>query len=259
MINRNNVGQQGAGAIKSPVERYLDWKPKKPEFLYYDKEAEENVSFSSIDIIFITHAYHVTGWSSEYDSPLHSNLVTNASKQPMKVIATKNANNSQVRVIANGLWTDIKAAVAEDDGKWTRAFFCLANTGENGAFELVKIDFSASGLATINNIIDPFNPSEENFNTVYTLEKGLQKKKKGTKFYLFNGGSGEKDDDAVVKSRPMTEAEVKLAQEKTDLMTEYLNSKIKNPDAEEEQAEAVKTEQKSETSSKAKFDDDLPF
>lgn len=140
--------------FENPAIKVLKWKVARPEkkskgtvikearsagFYYYDKEKEEDILVNMpISGTWLETAHSVTGFSKSMDKGIYSNAVRDLKETELTVKCGD-------RVIAKGLYSDIKDKVKADGGKYCQDVYFLING------EVWRILFYGVGFKTWGN------------------------------------------------------------------------------------------------------------
>lgn len=230
-----------SSASKSPVELYINWNAKPGHFTYWDKEQEEDVTVKSLPMILLDERVSVTGWHDDLETSINSNLIENLTKESLKVIANKNSNNNQMKVVAEGMWADIKDSIKSAGGKYTRNIFAIVQIKEE--WIIARIQLTGYALFSYGEFMKDID--KDKYDVVITMSKGSQKKKGSVKYH-----------GIVEENRPMEGEEGNMADEAADLLDTYLDGA---PKSTEENIPEPSTKIKTTTTVEVEDEDDLPF
>lgn len=204
MSNRVNQSQ-GTGA-KRPIKLNIEFKGNTGAIKYYDRATSQDVVLSSVDLVLLTIKKSVSGFHSDSNSSIYSNLVSNVKEEELEVKAFK-AN----KPIAKGLYTDIKSKVIDAGGKFTTNLIAL--TKINGAWEIVSFDLVKSGVAAWMDFNSELGDKSKLYTSKITISKGEERKKGAIKY--------------VVPEFKLSKLDKKLsdlAEEKFEQVSNYFNS-----------------------------------
>lgn len=129
-------------ANENPSTRWFDWAGAKEDGFvqFYDKENKQNIAvkmpfrFLPLDAVSC-----ITGYNRADDTGIYSNEVRNTNEQKLIVKTT------QGRLIAEGLWNNIKGEVASAGGKFTQSVY-IAFYDEDGNLQIGNIKFRGASL-----------------------------------------------------------------------------------------------------------------
>ena len=120
----------------NPATKYVTWKSKTKNFNGYDKEdGESNDIQIPLSLIYLKVGAAVKGWSTEFDRPLYSNIVTNTKNEDLRVVCDG-------KIIVSGKYADIKARVKEAGGHYETKLFALLDG------KIVMFEFKGSALSS---------------------------------------------------------------------------------------------------------------
>lgn len=193
MSRRELAHNSGA---KNPATLFLDFKSdghKKPVFAFFDKEKfdgyteDEVKNFkkqydeSEIDelpwnvklqlplkVQFLEHFSTVQGWSDSNGCSIYANSVVYLNTQPFTVKLAKGG-----KILAEGLYNDIKGVVNGSGGKFSKAIYAIDNQGRT-----ICIIFKGAALASYSAFMDKVNP--EQLENRWLVISDFEKKKKGS-------------------------------------------------------------------------------
>ena len=181
---------------KNPAVNYLEFKSdghKKPVFAYFDKEKYEGYTEdeikkfrkqyddSEIDelpwnvrqelpmkVMFLENFSTIRGWSDSNSSSIYANDITYLNSQPITVKLAKGG-----KVIASGLYNDIKADVNAMGGKFTKSVYCISEEGK-----IICVLFKGAALASYSEFMDKV--SSDALENRWLVVNSFEKKKKGS-------------------------------------------------------------------------------
>jgi hypothetical protein len=124
---------------KNPATMFLEWKSSIKSFVYYDKDKKENVTIpTDTKFIVLDQLSTVTGFDDTYGTGYWSNEVRNTKRDEMAVCVWV---DKKKRVLAQGLWNDIKGSVG---AKYAKSIYCMAKIG--GEYKLINLKVSGASL-----------------------------------------------------------------------------------------------------------------
>lgn len=120
----------------NPAKKFIEYK--NDQFQYYDKEIEEVVAIDiPLQFILLDELATVTGFNEASNSGIWSNEVRDVRDEVLKVQIFK-----QKGIAAEGIWKDIKPAVKDMGGRFTRTCYALYE-GELVLFKFPSSVFSS--------------------------------------------------------------------------------------------------------------------
>jgi hypothetical protein len=126
---------------KNPAEMFLEWKSALKSFVYYDKEKKENVSIpTDTKFIVLDQLSTVTGFDDTYGTGYWSNEVRYVGNEELAVCVWDTKSKGK-RVLAKGLWKDIKGSVG---AKYAKSIYCMAKI--DGEYKLINLKVSGASL-----------------------------------------------------------------------------------------------------------------
>ena len=169
-------------SVESPVKTRIEWKSAESAFCYFKKgenEGDEGTTIKVDNITFIPVqlAFRIGGFSDSEGCYIYSNTVTDLKTQKLSVKYAKTK-----KVIASGLYADIKDVVKANDGKFQAVLYSVITHLADKQLETpryVEVIFSGSASAGLS------NSSESIFNLVGKTVKhtgSTQEKKGGIKY-----------------------------------------------------------------------------
>ena len=136
-MSRSNQNNNSGNA--NPCKYFIDWK--NGSFVYYDKEAGENVDLGdNITFLVLDQLSTVKGWHDESNSGIWSNEVRDTRTETMNVKAFKGGD------LVSGLYSDIKDKVEDLGGRYVRSMY-VAMKVDGDTLELANLQLKGAALA----------------------------------------------------------------------------------------------------------------
>ena len=136
-MSRSNQNNNSGNA--NPCKYFIDWK--NGSFVYYDKEAGENVDLGyNITFLVLDQLSTVKGWHDESNSGIWSNEVRDTRTETMNVKAFKGGD------LVSGLYSDIKDKVKGLGGRYVRSMY-VAMKVDGDTLELANLQLKGAALA----------------------------------------------------------------------------------------------------------------
>lgn len=253
----------------SPIKRYLRYSGATGLFNYWDKDAQETVEVESITLTILDVKSSISGYMESKGAQISSNMVTDMSTEPMKVVAFANKKPYD---IAEGLYKDIKEKVTakEVGGKFTANIIGLADVGFGE--EIVNLQLAGVALGSWIDFTNEY-PNDSFYDYKVTLVKGDLSKRSGGETVSVS----EKEEEALeakIKKNPKTprpvwfyvidlsvedlsEAEIEKAIKSDEKLQEYFGAVKEAPTTKEDSTANVTGA--SEPTATEEEEDDLPF
>ena len=138
-MSRSNQNNNSGNA--NPCKYFIDWK--NGSFVYYDKEAGENVDLGyNITFLVLDQLSTIKGWHDASESGIWSNEVRDTRTETMNVKAFKVKGGDLV----SGLYSDIKDKVKSLGGKYVRSMY-VAMKVDGDTLELANLQLKGAALA----------------------------------------------------------------------------------------------------------------
>lgn len=122
----------------NPAKKYINFKGNNGEFVYYDKEKEEDVVIPLPVRFAVLEEFHtVGGWDDsdgEDGSRIYANEILFAAKEELTV------RNGSGQILAKGLYKDIKAEVKEKGGVYYKHIYAILDG------EIVRIQIKGTAI-----------------------------------------------------------------------------------------------------------------
>lgn len=159
----------------NPATKFLEWKSNDKSFSYYDKEKGENVEIKlPVKFQFLEHFHNIKGWCDANEAKIYSNEVKFISKEPLTVKTFKGKTGGP-RVIAEGLYGEVKSQVIASGGKYHRSVYAIDESGE-----IINIQLKGAVVSAYTDFLaDNENKLENHW---MTIEKSEDKKKGSIKY-----------------------------------------------------------------------------
>lgn len=136
-MSRSNQNNNSGNA--NPCKYFIDWK--NGSFVYYDKEAGENVGLGdNITFLVLDQLSTVKGWHDASESGIWSNEVRDTRVETMNVKAFKGGD------LASGIYSDIKDKIKGLGGRFVRSMY-VAMKVDGDALELANLQLKGAALA----------------------------------------------------------------------------------------------------------------
>ena len=136
-MSRSNQNNNSGNA--NPCKYFIDWK--NGSFVYYDKEARENVDLGdNITFLVLDQLSTVKGWHDASESGIWSNEVRDTRTETMNVKAFKGGD------LASGIYSDIKDKIKGLGGRFVRSMY-VAMKVDGDALELANLQLKGAALA----------------------------------------------------------------------------------------------------------------
>ena len=245
--------------VPSPIKKYITFKGSTGTFKYWDKNKNENVELDDLDIIILDMRASITGFNESLGTGISSNLVKDTTKETLKVTSY---DNGKINTLAEGLYQKIKPDLIKVGGKFTQNVICLADVGDG--LEIVNIQLSGVALGSWIEFATEYNNGDY-YDYQINIKKGnLSKRLKGETVRVT--ANEESELDIKIKNNPrtkqplwfyvlsfcatgkLTDKQLEVAIKEDNKLQSYFDSRA-----------GVISEIKSDTSTDADENDDLPF
>lgn len=129
----------------NPVKYFAQWKSTEKCFVFYDKVNKIKDVHLPMPFTFIplAKAICIKGYNEPEQMSLISNEVEDQSKDIL--IVRGYVKGKKAKVLAKGLWADIKKDVTALDGSWTESIYGAAKDAK-GNLELINVQLNGSGI-----------------------------------------------------------------------------------------------------------------
>ena len=128
----------------NPTSKFLEWKSNNKSFAYYDKETKENVEVKLPITFIVLEEYHcIKGFSDSDQTGIYSNEVLQIGTEEMEVRSYKG------RIIAKGLYKDIKGAVNAAGGNYHKSIYAVTKEGE-----LINISLKGAAVSKWSKLVE---------------------------------------------------------------------------------------------------------
>ncbi len=204
----------------NPTSKFLEWKSNNKSFSFYNKELKQNVEVKLPLTFMVLEEYHkISGFSDADQTGIYSNEVLQIGTEEMEVRTFKG------RIIAKGLYKDIKGAVNAAGGNYHKSIYAVTNE-----WELINISFKGACVSQWSTFI----------------EKGAWKRLADE--WVSIESSNDHQKGMVKYSTPnfafnssLSDTEYKLVEEKATQLQDYMNKYFKAEEIEVEAEEVVAT------------------
>ena len=128
----------------NPTSKFLEWKSNNKSFAYYDKETKQNVEVKLPITFIVLEEYHcIKGFSDSDQTGIYSNEVLQIGTEEMEVRSYKG------RIIAKGLYKDIKGAVNAAGGNYHKSIYAVTKEGE-----LINISLKGAAVSKWSKLVE---------------------------------------------------------------------------------------------------------
>ncbi len=128
----------------NPTSKFLEWKSNNKSFSYYDKETKQNVEVKLPLTFIVLEEYHkISGFSDSDQTGIYSNEVLQIGTEEMEVKSFKG------RIIAKGLYKDIKGAVNSAGGNYHKSIYAVTKEGE-----LINISLKGAAVSKWSKLVE---------------------------------------------------------------------------------------------------------
>ena len=128
----------------NPTSKFLEWKSNNKSFSYYDKETKQNVEVKLPITFIVLEEYHcIKGFSDSDQTGIYSNEVLQIGTEEMEVRSYKG------RIIAKGLYKDIKGAVNAAGGNYHKSIYAVTKEGE-----LINISLKGAAVSKWSKLVE---------------------------------------------------------------------------------------------------------
>ena len=128
----------------NPTSKFLEWKSNNKSFSYYDKETKQNVEVKLPLTFIVLEEYHkISGFSDSDQTGIYSNEVLQIGTEEMEVRSYKG------RIIAKGLYKDIKGAVNAAGGNYHKSIYAVTKEGE-----LINISLKGAAVSKWSKLVE---------------------------------------------------------------------------------------------------------
>jgi hypothetical protein len=202
--------------VESPTKTRIEWSSSESSFCYYQKSANEGEKGETIKVENMTFipvhlAFRIGGFSDSESSYLYSNTVDDLKTQKMSVKYAKTK-----KLIASGLYSEIKETVKANDGKFQAVLYSVITHVGSKKLDnprYVEVIFSGSASAGLS------NSSESIFNLIGKTVKhtgSTQEKKGGIKY------NAPTFETKIIDRATLPENVIQFAKLVTQYFKEYL-------------------------------------
>ena len=121
----------------NPTSKFMEWKSNNKSFSYYDKENKQNVEVKLPLTFLVLEEFHtIKGFSDADQTGIYSNEILQISAEEFEVKTFKG------RVIAKGVYSDIKGAVNAAGGNYHKSIYAVTKEGD-----LINISFKGAAVS----------------------------------------------------------------------------------------------------------------
>ena len=121
----------------NPTSKFMEWKSNNKSFSYYDKENKQNVEVKLPLTFLVLEEFHtIKGFSDSDQTGIYSNEILQISAEEFEVKTFKG------RVIAKGVYSDIKGAVNAAGGNYHKSIYAVTKEGD-----LINISFKGAAVS----------------------------------------------------------------------------------------------------------------
>ena len=190
----------------NPTSKFLEWKSNNKSFSFFDKDNKQNVEVKLPLTFMVLEEYHkISGFSDSDQTGIYSNEVLQIGTEEMEVKTFKG------RIIAKGLYKDIKGAVNAAGGNYHKSIYAVTNE-----WELINISLKGACVSQWSQFVEKgaWKRLADEWVSIESAEdhqKGMVKY--STPNFAFNIS--------------LSDAEYKNVEEKATLLQEYMNKYFK--------------------------------
>ena len=128
----------------NPTSKFLEWKSNNKSFSFFDKETKQNVEVKLPLTFIVLEEYHkISGFSDSDQTGIYSNEVLKIGTEEMEVRSYKG------RIIAKGLYKDIKGAVNAAGGNYHKSIYAVTKEGE-----LINISLKGAAVSKWSKLVE---------------------------------------------------------------------------------------------------------
>ena len=204
----------------NPTSKFLEWKSNNKSFSFWNKELKKNEEVKLPLTFMVLEEYHkISGFSDADQTGIYSNEVLQIGTEEMEVRTFKG------RIIAKGLYKDIKGAVNAAGGNYHKSIYAVTNE-----WELINISFKGACVSEWSKFV----------------EKGAWKRLADE--WVSIESSNDHQKGMVKYSTPnfafnisLSDTEYKVVEEKATQLQDYMNKYFKAEEIEVEAEEVVAT------------------
>jgi hypothetical protein len=121
----------------NPTSKFLEWKSNNKSFSFYDKVNKQNVEVKLPLTFLVLEEYHtIKGFSDSDQTGIYANEILQISAEEFEVKTFKG------RVIAKGVYSDIKGAVNAAGGNYHKSIYAVTKEGD-----LINISFKGAAVS----------------------------------------------------------------------------------------------------------------
>lgn len=187
----------------NPTSKFLEWKSNNKSFSFFDKEAKQNVEVKLPLTFIVLEEYHcIKGFSDSDQTGIYSNEVLQIGTEELEVKTFKG------RIIAKGLYKDIKGAVNSAGGNYHKSIYAVTKEGE-----LINISLKGAAVSKWSKLVEKGAWKRLSDEWV-TIESAEDHKKGMVKYSTPN----------FVFNTSLSDAELKMVQAKATELENYLTT-----------------------------------
>ena len=128
----------------NPTSKFLEWKSNNKSFSFFDKETKQNVEVKLPITFIVLEEYHcIKGFSDSDQTGIYSNEVLQIGTEELEVKTFKG------RIIAKGLYKDIKGAVNAAGGNYHKSIYAVTKEGE-----LINISLKGAAVSKWSKLVE---------------------------------------------------------------------------------------------------------
>ena len=187
----------------NPTSKFLEWKSNNKSFSFFNKELKQNVEVKLPLTFIVLEEYHkISGFSDSDKTGIYSNEVLQIGTEELEVRTFKG------RIIAKGLYKDIKGAVNSAGGNYHKSIYAVTKEGE-----LINISLKGAAVSKWSKLVEK-GAWKRLSDEWITIESAEDHKKGMVKYSTPN----------FVFNTSLSEAEFKTVQAKATELENYLTT-----------------------------------
>lgn len=271
MASRRNPNRAGS---TRPFNITITFNGGTGMFEYYDSTKGEKVEIEELQFTPLVTKSVISGFNKNVNQQMRSNYVEDITKEPFSVFYFKEKKFTKLDGM-QGLWSDIKPAVLEVDGKFSTAIIGLVVLdGVEVMAELIVARFALGQWIDINNENPDVMSSKLVFRKGPLYKKGA---KTGDPAVEISAKEEKEIFDKIKKNpmakkpvifyglvadiTPLTDKELEFTDGKITILEDYFDAleAAAKPRSNDAPARSGKTEAARAAEEEADDDDDLPF
>ncbi|MEM9681189.1 MAG: hypothetical protein AAF901_12775 [Bacteroidota bacterium] len=126
---------------QNPANKFIKWSSKHEQWLYYDKQEQENILLGlELQFLALVRYKTIKGWNQKKEFSLISNEVKSLNDI---ITVTAYPKNGEKYQLCSGDWKSIKDEVENNKGKYTESVYAMLPDGE-----VVNLQLNGSSLST---------------------------------------------------------------------------------------------------------------